>query len=144
MSDATPSTDPLTIVLVHGAFADASSWSAVVEHLQARKIEVAAPPNPLRGISIDSAYIASFFQQIPGPVLAVGQHDDHVLRRNALAVGADRVLAYRRAAKRFRETAESVWALSEQGRLTELEHSITEDKAFTWLLSQSTVVEAKS
>ena len=30
------------------------------------------------------------------PVLAVGQHDDHVLRRNALAVGADRVLAYRK------------------------------------------------
>ena len=51
MSDATPSTDTLTVVLVHGAFADASSWNPVVEQLQAKGIDVAAPPNPLRGIS---------------------------------------------------------------------------------------------
>jgi pimeloyl-ACP methyl ester carboxylesterase len=68
-----PSSDtPLTVVLVHGAFADASSWNGVVERLQAAGILVAAPANPLRGIAIDSAYIASFLEQIPGPVLAVG------------------------------------------------------------------------
>jgi pimeloyl-ACP methyl ester carboxylesterase len=68
-----PSSDtPLTVVLVHGAFADASSWNGVVERLQAAAILVAAPANPLRGIAIDSAYIASFLEQIPGPVLAVG------------------------------------------------------------------------
>src|SRR5215217_3834472 len=61
-----------TVVLVHGAFADASSWNEVVERLQAEGIQVTAPANPLRGISIDSAYIASYLDQIPGPVLAIG------------------------------------------------------------------------
>ncbi len=63
---------PLTVVLVHGAFADSSSWSGVVERLQTRGLEVRAAPNPLRGIAHDSAYVASFIGQIPGPVLAVG------------------------------------------------------------------------
>src|SRR5918994_1927675 len=63
---------PLTVVLVHGAFADASGWNDVVEQLQAEGVQVTAPANPLRGISIDSPYIASVLDQIPGPVLAVG------------------------------------------------------------------------
>jgi pimeloyl-ACP methyl ester carboxylesterase len=61
-----------TVVLVHGAFADASSWNDVIARLQADGVRVTAPPNPLRGISIDAAYIASLLGQIPGPVLAVG------------------------------------------------------------------------
>lgn len=72
MSQATPIGGHLTVVLVHGAFADASSWNGVVERLQARRVQVTAPANPLRGISIDSAYTASLINQIPGPVLAVG------------------------------------------------------------------------
>src|SRR5437764_5187269 len=73
MSQTTPSAaGPLTVVLVHGAFADASSWIGVIERLQARGVQVTAPANPLRGLSSDSAYIASVFDQIPGPVLAVG------------------------------------------------------------------------
>jgi pimeloyl-ACP methyl ester carboxylesterase len=67
-----PTSGPLTVVLVHGAFADGSSWNGVIERLQARGVQVTAPPNPLRGISIDSAYLASVFEQISGPVLAVG------------------------------------------------------------------------
>ena len=63
---------PLTVVLVHGAFADASSWNGVVERLQAAGRRVTAPAVPLRGIAHDSAYIARFIEQIPGPVLAVG------------------------------------------------------------------------
>jgi pimeloyl-ACP methyl ester carboxylesterase len=63
---------PLTVVLVHGAFADASSWTGVIERLQKAGVRVTAPANPLRGIAIDSAYIASFLNQILGPVLAVG------------------------------------------------------------------------
>ncbi len=73
MSQTTPTTGPLTVVLVHGAFADASSWTGVIERLQKAGVQVTAPANPLRGISIDSAYIASVLNQIPGPVLAVGQ-----------------------------------------------------------------------
>ena len=49
---------PLTVVLVHGAFADASSWNGVVERLQAAGLQVRAPANPLRGIAYDSADIA--------------------------------------------------------------------------------------
>jgi len=57
---------------VHGAFADASSWTGVIERLQAHGVRVTAPANPLRGLASDSAYLASFLNQIPGPVLAVG------------------------------------------------------------------------
>src|SRR5689334_12300637 len=61
-----------TVVLVHGAFADASSWNGVIERLQAKGVPVTAPANPLRGIAADSAYIRSVLGQIDGPVLAVG------------------------------------------------------------------------
>src|SRR5438105_3009065 len=73
MSQTTPTyTGPLTVVLVHGAFADASSWTGVIERLQKAGVQVTAPANPLRGLSSDSAYIASVLNQISGPVLAVG------------------------------------------------------------------------
>ncbi|SNX56011.1 pimeloyl-ACP methyl ester carboxylesterase [Streptomyces sp. TLI_55] len=65
------STTP-TVVLVHGAFADAGSWSGVIEELQGHGIPVIAPPNPLRGLASDSAYIASLASQIDGPVVLVG------------------------------------------------------------------------
>jgi pimeloyl-ACP methyl ester carboxylesterase len=61
-----------TVVLVHGAFADASGWNEVVERLLAEGLKVTAPANPLRGIEIDAAYIASLLGQISGPVVAVG------------------------------------------------------------------------
>ena len=61
-----------TIVLVHGAWADASSWSRVIKRLQSDGYTVYAPPDPLRGIASDSAYLASFLKTIPGPVVLVG------------------------------------------------------------------------
>jgi pimeloyl-ACP methyl ester carboxylesterase len=61
-----------TIVLVHGAFADASSWNGVIPLLQQQGYTVIAPPNPLRGVTADSAYIASLLNQIDGPILLVG------------------------------------------------------------------------
>ena len=61
-----------TVVLVHGGFADASFWTPVIERLQARGLPVLAPPNPLRGLASDAEYIASFVNQIDGPVLLVG------------------------------------------------------------------------
>jgi pimeloyl-ACP methyl ester carboxylesterase len=67
VSETTP-----TVVLVHGAFADASSWNGVIERLQAKGIRVTAPANPLRGIASDTAYIAAVIEQIDGPVVAVG------------------------------------------------------------------------
>jgi pimeloyl-ACP methyl ester carboxylesterase len=91
MSQATSSDRPLTVVLVHGAFADASSWTGVIERLQANGIQVTAVPNPLRGISVDSAYVASALQQIPGPVLAVGHSYGGAVISNA-ASGAKNVV----------------------------------------------------
>jgi pimeloyl-ACP methyl ester carboxylesterase len=51
------------IVLVHGAWADASSWSSVISELQRRGFTVYAPPNPLRGLPQDSAYLHQFLTQ---------------------------------------------------------------------------------
>jgi pimeloyl-ACP methyl ester carboxylesterase len=61
-----------TIVLVHGDWADASSWSGVIGRLQDRGFTVIAPPNPLRGPNEDSPYLASFLQSITGPIVLVG------------------------------------------------------------------------
>src|SRR2546426_4317716 len=61
-----------SIVLVHGAWADGSSWSRVVGLLQVQGYTVYVPPNPLRGLASDSAYIASFLQTITGPIILVG------------------------------------------------------------------------
>src|SRR3954470_19963354 len=61
-----------TVVLVHGGFADASFWTPVVRELQSRNVPVLAPPNPLRGLAQDAEYIASYVNQIDGPVLLVG------------------------------------------------------------------------
>jgi pimeloyl-ACP methyl ester carboxylesterase len=61
-----------TIVLVHGAFADGSSWNGVIERLQRQGYTVVAPANPLRGLAADSAYLASLVNQLDGSVLLVG------------------------------------------------------------------------
>jgi pimeloyl-ACP methyl ester carboxylesterase len=61
-----------TIVLVHGAFADGSSWNAVINRLQHQGYTVAAPANPLRGVAADSAYLTSVVNQMDGPVLLAG------------------------------------------------------------------------
>jgi pimeloyl-ACP methyl ester carboxylesterase len=64
--------DTPTVVLVHGAFADASSYAAVIPDLLDDGLRVVVPPNPLRSLAGDSAYIASVVRQIEGPVLLVG------------------------------------------------------------------------
>jgi pimeloyl-ACP methyl ester carboxylesterase len=64
--------DP-TIVLVHGAFADASSWRRLYRELAGDGLVIKAPPNPLRGIGGgDAEYTKSVIAQIVGPVLLVG------------------------------------------------------------------------
>src|SRR5664279_1513508 len=78
MSDETP-----TVVLVHGAFADASSWNGVVELLLAKGVKVTAPANPLRGIGIDAGYIGGLLEQVPGPILAVGHSYGGAVLSNA-------------------------------------------------------------
>ncbi len=61
-----------TVVLVHGAFADASSWNGVIARLERRGYTVVAPANPLRSLFNDSTYIASVLDSIKGPIVLVG------------------------------------------------------------------------
>ena len=61
-----------TIVLVHGAWADSSSWGELIPILQNEGYTVDAPPNPLRGLTSDSAYLASYLNNISGPIVLVG------------------------------------------------------------------------
>ncbi|MEU6420084.1 alpha/beta fold hydrolase [Streptomyces spiralis] len=71
-ADTDPGGAKPTIVLVHGAFADGSSWNGVIERLERRGYRVMAPANPLRGLYSDSAYIASVLKSIKGPVVLAG------------------------------------------------------------------------
>jgi pimeloyl-ACP methyl ester carboxylesterase len=67
MTDTQP-----TVVLVHGAFADASSFARVIPELLGDGLPVVAPAVPMRSLSGDAAYVASVIRQIDGPVILVG------------------------------------------------------------------------
>lgn len=84
-----------TIILVHGAFADASGWSAVYRELTALGYPVYAPANPLRGVADDSQYIRSFVSTIDGPVVLAGHSYGGCVITNASAgVAAVKALVY--------------------------------------------------
>src|ERR1700677_77089 len=79
-----------TIVLVHGAWADGSSWNAVSTELQGQAFNVLTPPNLLHGVASDAAYVASFVaQRTTGPVVLVGHSYGGVVITNAGAAGGD-------------------------------------------------------
>jgi pimeloyl-ACP methyl ester carboxylesterase len=61
-----------TVVLVHGAFADASGFGGVIRELQSAGVEVLAPPNPLRGLAFDAAAVADVVRAVNGPAVLVG------------------------------------------------------------------------
>ncbi len=61
-----------TVVLVHGAWADASSWTGVIQRLQGDGYPVRALANPLRSLAGDAASVAGFLSTVPGPVVLVG------------------------------------------------------------------------
>ncbi|MFB8754452.1 alpha/beta fold hydrolase [Streptomyces nigra] len=67
----TPEKKP-TVVLVHGAFADSSSWNGVIKHLKRDGYPVVAPANPLRGLKSDADYLKSFLKSLQGPVVLAG------------------------------------------------------------------------
>ena len=82
-----------TIVLVHGAWADASSWNPVATELQSQGFTVLAPPNLLRSVTVDAPYITSFVaQRTSGPVVLVGHSYGGFVITNA-AAGAENVKA---------------------------------------------------
>lgn len=61
-----------TVVLVHGAFADSSSWNGVVRNLAAEGYPIIAAANPLRGLHADADYVRSVLDSVPGPVVLAG------------------------------------------------------------------------
>ncbi|MFE0149069.1 alpha/beta fold hydrolase [Nonomuraea sp. NPDC059007] len=61
-----------TVVLVHGAFADASSWADVIKRLRRDHYRVIAVANPLRGLHDDAAYVRSLLDTVQGPVILAG------------------------------------------------------------------------
>jgi pimeloyl-ACP methyl ester carboxylesterase len=82
-----------TIVLIHGAWADASSWNPVASDLQGQGFTVLAPPNLLRAVAVDAPYITSYLtQHTSGPVVLVGHSYGGFVITNA-AVGVDNVKA---------------------------------------------------
>ena len=79
-----------TIVLVHGAWADGSSWNTVGSDLQSQGYTVFTPPNLLRGVAADAGYISSFLaQRTSGPVVLVGHSYGGFVTTNAATAGGD-------------------------------------------------------
>ena len=79
-----PSVSKPTVVLVHGAFAESSSWNPVIAKLLAKGYPVVAVANPLRGVKSDASYVASMLDAISGPVILVG----HSYGGNVISVAA--------------------------------------------------------
>jgi pimeloyl-ACP methyl ester carboxylesterase len=87
------------IVLEHGAWADASSWDRVISRLAAAGYTVFAPPDPLRGLSFDAAYLRDFLTGNPAlagrPVVLVGHsYGGAVITNAAVGVPSVKALVY--------------------------------------------------
>nr|WP_307437399.1 alpha/beta hydrolase [Labrys monachus] len=91
-SAAAPASAKATIVLVHGALADSSSWNGVIARLQADGYVVVAAADPLRSLKSDSDYVSGIVKNVGGPVVLVGHSYGGSIITNA-ATGADNVKA---------------------------------------------------
>ncbi|MET9773995.1 alpha/beta hydrolase [Streptomyces sp. NPDC006367] len=78
-----------TVVLVHGAWADSSSWSRVLERLRKDGYPVRAIANPLQGLTSDTAYVSSYLSTIKGPVVLVGHSYGGAVITNSAASDPD-------------------------------------------------------
>ena len=72
-----------TIVLIHGAWADASSWTGVIERLGREGFTVTAPPNNLRGLGADAAYVRAYLETLSGPIVLVAHSYGGMVITNA-------------------------------------------------------------
>lgn len=94
-SAPTASTDTPTIVLVHGAFADSSSWNEVIARLHGDGFPVIAPANPLRDLHDDARYLRSVIDSIDGPIVLVGHsYGGSVMSEAADGAAQVRALVY--------------------------------------------------
>jgi len=94
-AQAAPAEGKPTVVLVHGAFADGSSWAGVASRLAADGYSVVAAANPLRSVKGDAAYVGALLSAIPGPVVLVGHsYGDAVISAAAAGKPNVRALVY--------------------------------------------------
>lgn len=110
-----------TVVLVHGAFADASGFAEVTNRLQRRGYTVIAPANPLRGVASDAAYLASVLATIEGPIILGGHsYGGEVITNAAFGNPAVKALVYVAAfAPAEGETAGQLTGMFPGSQLTE-------------------------
>jgi len=114
MTDATPTTGSTpTVVLIHGAFAESSSWNGVIPALLDRGYPVVAAANPLRGVAIDSDYVAGVLAGITGPIVLVGHSYGGIVMSGA-ASGNENVKALVFVAGYAPDAGESAAGLSGQ------------------------------
>src|SRR5690242_15301950 len=84
-----------TVVLVHGAFADASGYADVIRTLQTQGVSVRAPMNPLRGLASDADALARYTTTIDGPIVLVGHsYGGAVISQAAPSVSGARALVF--------------------------------------------------
>jgi pimeloyl-ACP methyl ester carboxylesterase len=121
------------IVLVHGAWADGSSWSGVVEQLQADGFEVRAPQFPLNSLAEDVARLRQVLDFQGGPTIVVGHsYGGQII--TALGADAPNVVGLVYIAAFALDEGESLGALLAQGPVTPaLAHLFTDSRGFGWL-----------
>jgi pimeloyl-ACP methyl ester carboxylesterase len=121
------------IVLVHGAWADGSCWSAVIERLQADGYRVTAPQFPLSSLDADVARLRQVLRLQDGPTVVAG-HSYGGQIMTALGSDTPNVSALVYIAAFGLDQDESLGALLSQGPVTPaLAHMITDEQGFGWL-----------
>jgi pimeloyl-ACP methyl ester carboxylesterase len=121
------------IVLVHGAWADGSSWSAVIERLQASGYHVTAPQFPMTAIADDVARLRQVLDFQDGPTVVAG-HSYGGQIMTSLGTDAPNVAALVYIAAFGIDQGESLGALLSQGPVTPaLAHLFTDKQGFGWL-----------
>ena len=125
--------DRPNIVLVHGAWADGSSWSSVVEQLQAEGYHVSAPQFPLTSLADDVARLRQVLEFQDGPTIVAGHsYGGQVI--TALGTDAPNVVGLVYIAAFALDQGESLGALLSQGPVTPaLAHLFTDKQGFSWL-----------
>src|SRR5260221_6566147 len=123
----------MNIVLVHGAWADGSSWSAVIERLQADGYTVTAPQFPMTQLSADVARLRQVLARQHGPTIVVGHsYGGQIL--TALGTDAPNVVGLVYIPAFGLDQGESLGALPSQGPVTPaLGDLVTPKHGFTWL-----------
>ena len=121
------------VVLVHGAWADGSSWSAVIERLQARGYHATAPQFPMTALAADVARLRQVLELQDGPAIVVG-HSYGGQIMTALGTDAPNVVGLVYIAAFGLDEGESLGGLLSQGPVTPaLAHLFTDKQGFGWL-----------